>query len=188
MPRPRAFATDAAVRAARDRFWEFGYEATSLADLERVTGLNRSSLYQAFGSKRELYDLALHSYLDEVAGPRLAPLEAPGAGPPDVVAYFTALAATVGRTPAPIARRGCLMVNTMTELGGRDDAARAAVTQYRARVARAFRHALRAGPVAASRAEVATGLVIGILATARIDQATAARTARGAAAHAAEWR
>src|SRR5690349_18547185 len=59
--RTRSFTTADAVRAARDQFWEHGYEATSLADLERVTGLNRSSLYQAFGNKRQLFALAVEN-------------------------------------------------------------------------------------------------------------------------------
>ncbi len=52
MPRVQEFDTDTVVARARDLFWDKGFEATSVPDLERVTGLNRSSLYNAFGSKR----------------------------------------------------------------------------------------------------------------------------------------
>jgi TetR/AcrR family transcriptional regulator, transcriptional repressor for nem operon len=180
MPRRKSFAPADAVRAARDRFWERGYEATSLADLESVTGLNRSSLYQAFGPKRELFALALDSYLTEVAWPRLAPIEAPGAGPTQVAGYFRALA----RVPHDIARRGCLVVNTITELGPHDRAAHAVAMSYRERIRGAFAQALTVtmpARTAARRADVLTGLLIGVLATMRLDPDTAADLARAAA-------
>ena len=62
------------MRAARTVFWEHGFEAASLPALERATGLNRSSIYHGFGSKRGLFDAAVASYLDEVVRPRLRPL------------------------------------------------------------------------------------------------------------------
>ena len=46
MGRPKGYDRDDVVVAARDLFWERGYEATSISDLEQRTGLNRSSLYQ----------------------------------------------------------------------------------------------------------------------------------------------
>ena len=53
--RPRAYDPDAALGAARDAFWSAGYSATSLDDLAAVTGMNRPSLYAAFGNKHALY-------------------------------------------------------------------------------------------------------------------------------------
>jgi len=53
--RPKGYDRRAVLVVARDLFWEKGYEATSISDLERHTGLNRSSLYQEFGSKRDLF-------------------------------------------------------------------------------------------------------------------------------------
>ena len=57
--RPRAYDADAALGAARDAFWAAGYSATSLADLATATGMNRPSLYAAFGNKQALYLKAL---------------------------------------------------------------------------------------------------------------------------------
>ena len=81
MGRNRTFDTQEAVRAARSVFWSNGFGGASLPDLEQATGLNRSSLYHAFGSKRGLFDAAVDSYLEEVIRPRLRILtEAPGNG------------------------------------------------------------------------------------------------------------
>jgi AcrR family transcriptional regulator len=183
MPRPKSFAPADAVRAARDHFWRYGYEATTLSDLEAVTGLNRSSLYQAFGTKRHLFDLALENYLADVAWPRLTPVEEAGAGPARVAAYFTALAAALSAAPE-IARRGCLIVNTITELGAHDADARALGTAYRNRIRTAFTAALASAMparAAARRADLATATLIGILVTARLDPAEAATIARATA-------
>ncbi|MEJ8305159.1 TetR/AcrR family transcriptional regulator [Saccharibacillus sacchari] len=60
--RPRAFDKEAVLDAAMDVFWEKGYEACSTEDLCNRTGLGRGSLYNAFGSKHELYEQALDRY------------------------------------------------------------------------------------------------------------------------------
>lgn len=74
MGRTRSFAEDEAVHAALGAFWGGGYESTAVPELERVTGLSRSSIYHSFGSKRGLFDAAVTAYLDDVVRPRLAPL------------------------------------------------------------------------------------------------------------------
>ena len=61
MARTREFDTDAAVARAMDVFWCKGYEATSIADLVEATGVQRGSLYAAFGSK-QLTTLAQTAY------------------------------------------------------------------------------------------------------------------------------
>jgi AcrR family transcriptional regulator len=57
--RPRAYDPEAALRAARDVFWVKGYAATSLDDIAEATGMNRPSLYSAFGDKEAIYLAAL---------------------------------------------------------------------------------------------------------------------------------
>ena len=57
--RPRSFDEAEVLEAARDAFWNNGYSATSLDDLVAATGLNRPSLYAAFGDKRAIYLRAL---------------------------------------------------------------------------------------------------------------------------------
>lgn len=57
--RPRAYDPEAALKAARDVFWVKGYAATSLDDIVEATGMNRPSLYAAFGDKEAIYLTAL---------------------------------------------------------------------------------------------------------------------------------
>jgi AcrR family transcriptional regulator len=53
--RPRAYEPEVALAKALDLFRKDGFAATSLDDLSAATGMNRPSLYGAFGDKRELY-------------------------------------------------------------------------------------------------------------------------------------
>ena len=64
--RPRAFEADAVVAQAMDVFWKEGFAATSLDELSAATGLNRPSLYGAFGDKRALYIQAYRRYREDV--------------------------------------------------------------------------------------------------------------------------
>jgi AcrR family transcriptional regulator len=60
--RPRAYDPDAALAKAMEAFWKSGYAATSLDDLSAATGMNRPSLYAAFGDKQEIYVKAYAKY------------------------------------------------------------------------------------------------------------------------------
>src|ERR1700733_3340777 len=60
--RPRAYDPQAALRQVTDTFWKTGYSATSLDEISAATGMNRPSLYAAFGDKHALYLEALARY------------------------------------------------------------------------------------------------------------------------------
>jgi AcrR family transcriptional regulator len=60
--RPRAYDPQAALQQATDRFWRSGYSSTSLDEICAATGMNRPSLYAAFGDKHTLYLKALERY------------------------------------------------------------------------------------------------------------------------------
>lgn len=191
MARTREFDDETVVRAARDVFWERGYASTSLAMLQAATGLSRSSLYETYGSKRGLFDRATRCYLDEVIGPLLGPLEQPGSGRDELVAYFRSLARAIGSAPPRIARRGCLLLNTAMELNDLDDAAADLVRDYRRRVRTAIRQAL--GSMADgvrdldSTADMLTAGQIGLMLTSRIEPAQAASLAETFAADLQAW-
>jgi AcrR family transcriptional regulator len=63
--RPRAYEPDVAIGKALDQFRKAGFAATSLDDLSAATGMNRPSLYGAFGDKRELYIKSYQRYRDD---------------------------------------------------------------------------------------------------------------------------
>jgi|SRR5579859_6713776 len=113
MSRPREFDEQQALQQAKEVFWQRGYEATSLTDLLAAMGLSKSSFYETFGSKRELFLRSLGRYRDErVAALRL--LLAGGA---------TARQAIEGLFRAAIgceAHKGCMACNEAVELAGRD--------------------------------------------------------------------
>jgi AcrR family transcriptional regulator len=62
--RPRAFDTEKALDSALDVFWRKGYEGASLPDLTEAMGINRPSLYAAFGNKEALFRKALDRYIE----------------------------------------------------------------------------------------------------------------------------
>ncbi|MDX1892691.1 helix-turn-helix domain-containing protein [Mycolicibacterium sp. 050158] len=189
MGRRRQFDDLGVARAARDVFWERGYASTSLADLEVATGLSRSSLYQAYGSKMGLFDRAVASYCDDFMWPIIEPLEADGAGRDEIIAYFLALAHHL-RGPVSVASRGCLMANTASELTILGATATEAVRAYRDRRHRALLHALKAVDGIQNsevKAELLSAAQMGLMITARFDPARAAAVAEAIAADVKTW-
>lgn len=182
MGRQQSFDTDAVVRAARTLFWEHGYEGASVPDLERATGLNRSSIYHAFGSKRGLFDAAVESYLDEVVRPRLRGLRADAVAPDAILTYLTGLRRALGSGIA--ATHGCLLVNAAGAPIAHDAAVAETVAAYRGELRDAFargiaarrRDSAPAGPDVETLAEACTALVLSAFAITRVDNAAALRT------------
>ena len=62
--RPRAYDPDVALAKATETFWAQGFAGASLDDLAAATGMNRPSLYGAFGDKQALFKTALDTYMD----------------------------------------------------------------------------------------------------------------------------
>lgn len=124
--RPRAFDTQQALARARDVFWSRGYAATSVQDLVDELGVQRGSLYAAFGDKRDLYLKAVALYATE----NRQHLETALRGDPVLPALRRILlepSALTGALEPRQGRRGCLVGNTTAELVPGDDAARALV-------------------------------------------------------------
>src|SRR6195952_5835708 len=63
--RPRAYEPEVALAKALDLFRKDGFASTSLDDLSAATGMNRPSLYGAFGDKRELYIKSYRRYRED---------------------------------------------------------------------------------------------------------------------------
>ncbi|MGH3197147.1 MAG: TetR/AcrR family transcriptional regulator [Streptosporangiaceae bacterium] len=188
MARPRSFTSEHAVEAATGVFWSKGYQATAISDLERATGLNRSSLYGAFGAKQAIFDQALESYLRGFIGPRFAPMERPGADTGDIERFFAGLSGFFRSDRQ--ARRGCLMINSIAEHEGRGDHLGRRAQAFRDRLNAAFVNALAGQHEPAlvrERAQLLTATTFGIWLTARIDPAAAAQTCDAAAACVRTW-
>lgn len=77
--RPREFDVDQALDQALRVFWEKGYEGASMADLTAAMGINRPSLYSAFGNKESLFLKALARYEEGPAAYVKQALEEPTA-------------------------------------------------------------------------------------------------------------
>lgn len=121
MARPRQFDEERALDAAMRAFWECGYEATSTQDLCAATGLGRSSIYNTFSSKRELFARSLARYLDTMAGAQAAALEDESRPPAERVRALLDKIVADEFDHRPDGRSlGCLGVNTTVELAARD--------------------------------------------------------------------
>jgi TetR/AcrR family transcriptional regulator, copper-responsive repressor len=106
--RPRAYDADTALERAMEAFWSAGYAATSLDDLAAATGMNRPSLYGAFGDKRALYLKTLEHYS---AGGKLRAALAPDDTLEEALArvYKLAIGLYLQGDEGP---RGCFLIGT----------------------------------------------------------------------------
>jgi TetR/AcrR family transcriptional regulator, transcriptional repressor for nem operon len=146
VPRPRTFDEDRAVEAAMRTFWAHGYEATTTQDLCAATGLGRSSIYNTFASKHELFTRALLRYIETTTAAQLALLEDERRSPVErlrtLFAHIVDGEAVNRRDGRGI---GCLTVNTTVELAGRDPDAAALIERDLQRRTEALRVVISAG-------------------------------------------
>lgn len=108
--RPRSFDADQALAAVRDTFWRKGYAATSLDDLCASTGLNRPSLYGAFGDKRALYIAVLQRNRQDMISNLTKGLAAPGALRERLLFIFSTASALY--RAGDEGQRGCFLIGT----------------------------------------------------------------------------
>lgn len=125
--RPRAFDTDAALEKAMQVFWQKGYEGASLSDLTEAMGINRPSLYAAFGNKEELFRKALDCYGEGPAAYVLEALKEPTAKA--VIEKLITAGTTLLSDPRN--PRGCLAVQAALCCGDEANSARLAARERR---------------------------------------------------------
>jgi AcrR family transcriptional regulator len=141
--RPRAYDPDAALARAVDAFWDAGYAATSLDDLSQATGMNRPSLYGAFGDKQALYRQALDLY---IARTRAALAEAFGADVPLRSALRRVYDAAISiYLSGENGARGCFIISTAVAQAVADPDVRATLADVLREIDAAFAARLRAG-------------------------------------------
>ncbi len=116
--RTREFDTQATLRSALDLFWKKGYHAASVDDLVQSTGVNRASLYAAFGDKHSLYESSLKLYVEDAAREVRAELEQHASG---FKAIEALLLRVVRESVGDVERRGCFAANSTLELCPSDE-------------------------------------------------------------------
>ncbi|GGP73069.1 TetR/AcrR family transcriptional regulator [Saccharothrix coeruleofusca] len=119
MGRPKEFDPERAVAEAMEVFWTQGYGATSPQQLADRLRIGKGSLYNAFGGKRQLFDLALRHYLDLRVEGLAHWLEGTA---PVKDRLREALLFLLSSDPDTLDRRGCLAINSAVELGRLDEA------------------------------------------------------------------
>src|SRR5207248_3128864 len=111
--RTRQFDVDEALDRALEVFWARGYEGATLPELTRAMGINRPSLYAAFGNKEELFRKALDQYARGAGAYVYAALEEPTA----LAAVRRLLGNAADLLTNPRHPRGCLMVQGALSCG-----------------------------------------------------------------------
>lgn len=139
MGRPRAFDKDQALDAAVQVFWRKGYEGTSLSELTEAMGINRPSLYAAFGDKEQLFRQVLDRYAE---GPTHFMREALNE-PTARKAIERVLRGTAEMVVSPGGPRGCLMVQSALTCGDAHSSVQQELTSRRAANEAAIRRRLK---------------------------------------------
>lgn len=178
MGRPREFDTDQALESAMQVFWTRGFEGTSISDLMAATGLQKQSLYGAFGSKQEIYIAALKRYEET----RLRQSEQILAGSGSVVERIGGLFdMVIDRACRQRDRSGCMLCNVAVDRASLCTDTQSAVDTCVARFLVAFDNALSASKLYArnkalrkkrARALLASYFGLNVLAKAGASQET----------------
>lgn len=107
MGRPKGFEREAVLESAIQLFWKKGFADTSLQDLEKATGVNKSGLYTEFKDKDDIFIECLKYYKDKSKANELLQVEP--LGWQNIKNFLHAGTDCQGQ-------KGCLMVNTVREL------------------------------------------------------------------------
>lgn len=173
MGRPKGFSEDVALEKALELFWQHGYQGVGLTELLRGMGIARQSLYDTFGSKRQLFIKTIEHYRDTRLAGALALLERDGSptrNVKDVVRFFEQLALDKRA-------RGCLVANALVEIGPHDREIRELLAQtlglLEKGILKALRRAQRVGELPAERspraiARALTNALIGMAVTGKL--------------------
>lgn len=137
--RPLEFDPDKAIDAAVEVFWCKGYEGTSMTDLLEAMNLSKSSLYQTFGSKQQLFERCLSRYVDRLSAEMAKDLEEAKSGRSFIEDTFGGVANTAQQ---PEGAKGCLIANSANEFGQREPVLAVPVADGLNRFARVFMDAV----------------------------------------------
>lgn len=113
MPWEKSFDTDEALDRATDLFWAKGYESASLSDLIETMGINKGSLYNAYGNKNELFIKALVRYCEINQQSFLAEVKAIKDPVKSLTVFFDTV---LKQAKDDKQKKGCFLCNTALEL------------------------------------------------------------------------
>jgi TetR/AcrR family transcriptional regulator, transcriptional repressor for nem operon len=156
MPDVKHFDPDLTLERALRLFWRRGEAATNIRDVVESTGVNRSSLYNAYGGKQELYLAALGRYLERHSRPAFERLAADGRGLPAVHEFFDELIRA--RCAGEYARWGCMVTNAHLDAATAEPRVQSLLQAHHQRLRSALRTALEA---AARDGQLAPGADLG---------------------------
>ena len=142
MARTKDFDENEVLAKAIQLFWRKGYKGTSLQDLIAGLGISRSSLYDTFGDKHQLYIKALNAYRQTQVNVRNEILQAPVSAK---VAIRQLMDLTIGQMIRDKQHKGCFLVNSAVETAPHDKAASNIVCQNDQEVENAFFEVIRRG-------------------------------------------
>lgn len=142
MPWQKSFDEETALEKGVQLFWRKGFEPASIADLLEEAGLNRGSLYNAFGGKQQLFVQALLKYERDIRRAKLAQLEALN-NPKEVIVMFSD--AIVVEAVADRDHKGCFLVNTASEIAKHDEEVNEIVTNGVSEIEAFFRRCIEMG-------------------------------------------
>lgn len=137
--RPREFDLDATLDQIKDLFWDRGYDAVSLADLMEATGLQKGSLYKAYGDKRSMYLKALARYNSEQVSETVAALDADGDARSRIAVF---LEAPILAAYDAMDGRGCFLCNAAADRAVEDPDAASEIRTGFSKIQRAVGAAL----------------------------------------------
>ena len=132
--RPLEFNQDEALDKALNVFWSRGYEGTSMAELTQVLGINKPSIYAAFGNKETLFRKALARYTSGPVAFVGEAMQAPTAR--QVVEKFLTLA--VDSFSDKSTPDGCMIVQGALTCGQNSSAIQLELIAYRKNLEAAF--------------------------------------------------
>ena len=128
-------------------FWDKGFEATSLQDLIAAMEISKSSFYETFGSKRELFLSAIENYINAQVADGINLIDTEPSGKKAVEKIFTYFVEN--------GEKGCFLCNSTVEFAQRDPAVAECISRSMGQIEEAYYRAVirgqKAGEISADR-------------------------------------
>ena len=118
MARTREFDDEMLRHASRELFWSNGFSNTSIGDISAATRVGNGSIYAAYGSKFDLFFTVLEAYCQTRIDIVSTAMSVGGTVEESIREFFDVI---VSDCSDQLDRRGCLMLNSIAEFGGKDD-------------------------------------------------------------------